>query len=256
MLQEFEWNTLNNILIELYTIKNIKSLSFKIMKILKMLIPYSKGYFIILDDNKNIIKENSYFIGFSENVIDKYINTYYEKDYIKYLYDFSFETNAYKDTNILENNIRKNTDFYINFLKPENIIYGCGIMIIRDNKIIGILNFFRNENLGDFTEKEIYILNILKKHIENMLYNIIKINQILINTDKSIDEFSNKFGLTSREKDILKLIKNGYSNEKISNELSISLSTVKKHIYNLYNKTFVSSRSQLISLFMNEIELK
>ncbi len=89
-----------------------------------------------------------------------------------------------------------------------------------------------------------------------MLYNIIKINQILINTDKSIDEFSNKFGLTSREKDILKLIKNGYSNEKISNELSISLSTVKKHIYNLYNKTFVSSRSQLISLFMNEIELK
>ena len=162
MLQEFEWNTLNNILIELYTIKNINSLSFKIMKILKMLIPYSKGYFIILDDNKNIIKENSYFIGFSENVIDKYINTYYEKDYIKYLYDFSFETNAYKDTNILENNIRKNTDFYINFLKPENIIYGCGIMIIRDNKIIGILNFFRNENLGDFTEKEIYILNILK----------------------------------------------------------------------------------------------
>ena len=34
----------------------------------------SKGWFIILDDDRKIRKEQSYFIGFDTDVKDKYIN--------------------------------------------------------------------------------------------------------------------------------------------------------------------------------------
>ena len=255
MLQETEWNTINNILLELYTIDNIDLISQKIMRVIRMLIPYTKGYFVLLDDDQDIIKNKSYFIGFDSQSEKNYIDIYYKEDYIKYLYDFASETNVYKDTNILDNNIRKNTSFYVNFLKPEDIVYGCGIMIIRNGRITGIFNLFRNKKSGDFNEKELYILNILKNHLENMIYNVTQLSRANIAVGKNIDKFAVKFNLTSREAEVLNFINKGFSNQEIADELVISLSTVKKHIYNLYNKTSVSSRGQLISLFL-ELELK
>ena len=74
MLTENEWNTINNMLLELYTIDELDVFTSKIMKMIRMLIPYTKGWFIILDDDRKIRKEQSYFIGFDTDVKDKYIN--------------------------------------------------------------------------------------------------------------------------------------------------------------------------------------
>lgn len=116
MLNEIEWNKISNILLELYTIDNIDLLSQKSMKVLHMLIPYSKGYFILLDDDQNINKDKSHFVGMDSKKINEYIEIYYDKDYLKYLYECSSETVVYKDTNILEDKVRKQTDIYQNFL--------------------------------------------------------------------------------------------------------------------------------------------
>lgn len=250
MLGENEWNTINNILLELYTINDINSLAKKIMKIIRMLIPYKKGWLLLFDDDEKIIEDKSYFTGFEENSQKAYIEKYYKEDYIKYLYDFASETNVYRDTNILESEIRKNTTFYRNFLEPEDIVYGCGIMAMRNGNIIAFFNLFRNEKSGDFTDKELYILNILKKHFENMVHNVTQISRANVSVEKNIELFAEKYDLTSREKEILHLINKGESNQEIADTLFISLSTVKKHIYNLYSKTDVSSRGQLVSLFL------
>lgn len=252
MLKESEWNTINNILLELYTIDDIEKLSQKVMKIIRMLIPYTKGCFIMLDDDQNIIEKKSYFIGFNDESQRAYINKYYEDDYVKYLFDIASETSVYKDTNILNNNIRKTTNFYINFLKPEDIVFGCCILIIKNGRIIGVFNFFRNEQAKDFTDKELYILNVIKKHLENMIYNVTRISRANISVNKSLDIFADDFNLTKREKEILSLINKGYSNQEIADSLIISLSTVKKHVYNLFSKTDVTNRSQLIALFLEE----
>ncbi len=53
-----------------------------------------------------------------------------------------------------------------------------------------------------------------------------------------------KEALTKREKQILDLIASGASNKEISQDLSIGLSTVKSHIYNLYKKIDVTNRFQ------------
>ena len=74
MLTENEWNTINNMLLELYTSDELDVFTSKILKMIRMLIPYTKGWFIILDDDRKIRKEQSYFIGFDTDVKDKYIN--------------------------------------------------------------------------------------------------------------------------------------------------------------------------------------
>ena len=42
----------------------------------------------------------------------------------------------------------------------------------------------------------------------------------------------------------------GLSNQEICQTLVVSLSTIKKHIYNLFSKTKVNSRTQLLHLLM------
>ena len=250
MLTENEWNTINNMLLELYTIDELDVFTSKIMKMIRMLIPYTKGWFIISDDDRKIRKEQSYFIGLDTDVKDKYTDVFYNEDYIQYLYDFVSETSVYKDTSILESDVREKTDFYIKFLKPEDIIFGCGIILIKNSRIIGMFNLFRNEKSGDFNEKELYVLNLLKNHIANMLHNVMRLDRASITVNKSLNNFAKTYGLTARESEILSLINKGLSNQEISDKVVISVSTVKKHIYNIYNKTGVSSRGQLISLFL------
>lgn len=247
MLDEREWNIINNILLEIYTIDNITSLMQKLFLVLRMLIPYTKGYMVLLDDNRNIMREKSYFEGMEERGIDDYINKYYDSDYLKFAYEINHETMVYRDSDILNDNLRVKTDFFREFLKNEDIPYGCGILIINNNRILGVFNLFRNETLGDFKEKDIYILNVLKGHIANIIYNLCSKKAEVKDFDR-FDYVKNKYELTKRECEILKLISKGLLNNEIGDTLSISLSTVKKHIYNLFNKMGVNSRTQLVNL--------
>lgn len=52
--------------------------------------------------------------------------------------------------------------------------------------------------------------------------------------------------ITKQEKKIVLLIVQGKSNKEIASELSISTSTVKTHINNIFKKIGISSRSELL----------
>lgn len=53
-------------------------------------------------------------------------------------------------------------------------------------------------------------------------------------------------GLTKREQEIVQLIRQGKSNGEIASELFISETTVKKHVSNIFEKTGVKRREELI----------
>ncbi len=52
--------------------------------------------------------------------------------------------------------------------------------------------------------------------------------------------------LSSREVEIISLIRQGLSNKEVSEKLFISTDTIKYHIKNIYRKLQISSRSELI----------
>jgi LuxR family maltose regulon positive regulatory protein len=52
--------------------------------------------------------------------------------------------------------------------------------------------------------------------------------------------------LSRRELEVLRLLATGLSNKSIANTLSISVTTVKKHLQNIYGKLNVHSRTQAV----------
>ncbi len=72
-----------------------------------------------------------------------------------------------------------------------------------------------------------------------------------INKD-SLQEFYKWHKITNREKEIISLIIKGYDNKKIGKTLYISSRTVKAHIYNIYQKSDVKNRIELINKIKNK----
>jgi len=54
------------------------------------------------------------------------------------------------------------------------------------------------------------------------------------------------FGISPRERDVLELMVEGFSNQEIADRLFVSLNTVKTHVSNLYQKLEVQRRAQAI----------
>lgn len=63
-----------------------------------------------------------------------------------------------------------------------------------------------------------------------------------------LDTIFNKYRISKREQEILKLIVDGKSNEEIVEILFISYHTVKNHIYNIYRKLGINTRYELIHM--------
>lgn len=67
--------------------------------------------------------------------------------------------------------------------------------------------------------------------------------------DSDVDRFAQQIGLSPREREVLPLLLENQSMQQISENLFISLGTVKYHTHNVYQKAGVSDRTQLIMKF-------
>ena len=70
-----------------------------------------------------------------------------------------------------------------------------------------------------------------------------------------VDQISTDHNLTKREREILELLLEGRSINKMAQELYISESTVQKHIYSVYKKLKIHNRMQLMN-FAQRYRLK
>ena len=70
------------------------------------------------------------------------------------------------------------------------------------------------------------------------------------NGEPTLEDYG-KYHITEREFDVIKLIRKGMTNKEIGYELGISVNTVNNHIANIFQKTGVRSRIDLLNV-LNE----
>ena len=81
-------------------------------------------------------------------------------------------------------------------------------------------------------------------------------SRVPVMQDEDLAGFYERFELSKREREIVRLMLTGKSNKEIAGELFVSTHTVKNHVYNIYQKLHVSSRLHFIRIVQDHIQGK
>ncbi len=134
---------------------------------------------------------------------------------------------------------------------PSDCYWAC-VNVPHNKKIAE--NTISNGGHGVFYEDD--SLDTLKKGITAILNGELWFSRNIIsaslssfvdkNNINASQKAADKIGLTKREKEILKLIALGKTNDEVADKLNISTLTVKTHVSNIYRKINVPNRIQAI----------
>lgn len=304
MLDEKDWNKINNILLELYSVRGAAALSRAILCGVGGAVPFSRGFFALFDSDGKPCLDSSAFSGFCKDsaaaVLEGFRfsgfqagkNSFFEaesseRNFLKYsgnlkdliqpfFLDFSDSDfgSSCPDSGVSLNSsygfcgFKSDSEFASfqerirgavlcgkkssSFSSDENEKNGktrfcAAVPVFSGEKLAGFLFLCRAENLPDFSAKEKYILEIFRKHISNMARSAIESTNPEFPVARCFENAVSDFALSHREAEILRLIADGKSNAEICDGLCVSISTVKKHVYNIFNKAGVNSRTQLLN---------
>ncbi len=142
----------------------------------------------------------------------------------------------------------KNTEFYNDFGKQKHVDFSAGLQFhYPGGSLMGIL-FLTRAGPHGFSSLDMRVLDLLQPHIENLLFLVtrIELSEALIQNSAHIN--ISLSSLTQREKQIILLICKGMHTKAISSFLMIQPSTVYRHISNIFEKTGVCSREELLAL--------
>ncbi|AUH02091.1 helix-turn-helix transcriptional regulator [Pectobacteriaceae bacterium CE70] len=128
-------------------------------------------------------------------------------------------------------------DYYQGFMRPNAIRDITEVFIRRQGRIVAGFSLLRDSLFTDMELGRLQdILPLIQLAAEN-LYS---------------QELPLQLPLTEKERQIVGMLRDGASNKRIALSLGISLSTVKTHMRNIFAKTSVANRTELVTtLYMH-----
>ena len=236
-----DWLMFNNIVYKIHTTRDNNKMRSDFLEELHMLIEFDAADFYLArpDGGVGLCSPVKY------NCSGVCAGKFDELDYSRGIL-YSGNCMAYRETDIISDEIRVGTEYYNKLYRPNGWHYSAQIILAHEKKFVGVVSLYRKKERENFTHEEIMVLDMLKDHLAFRLYNENE-NAPQVNTDNAVTSFSDVYSLTRREETVLKLILEGKSNKEISDELVISVHTLKKHIMNIYRKAEVNSRGQLMN---------
>ena len=225
-----DWQKINEIILRMNSENDIlKALNTFLLDI-ERLVPYEKACIYFYDLSASDIVKDYLGQGFSEKELIDYERYYCNIDDVVEKMMPNKEV-VIKSTEAFDINQRKETEYFIDYVTPANtkISLDTNFRWNLENRgfCIGSLDLFRNEKDIDFTEREMEICRVFQPHIELRASNYAFL----------FENITHKFALTNAEQDIASMILKGYSNEQIAEEKCITISTVKKHVSKILEKS-------------------
>lgn len=252
MVTKQDWFSINNIILTMSsTVDDIEMMQ-NVLSAIRVLVPFDVGLYLSEEaTNEDITVNTSVIVGADKEFVSEYCQYATSSDYALPLMNMH-NSIAYKDTDLLDEAKRKNTDFYKKFLQKYKVPYVGGIICVLNGKLLGEITLFRSEKLGDFTDQELDVLNTLKPHFNNRLYYKLSVRESTALPSKLIFKKCKDSKLTQKEMEVVDLLIAGNGYDDISESLFISINTVKKHTSNIFKKLDVSNRMELIKYFVND----
>jgi len=198
---------------------------------------YQKSIFWVANKHGDLI--DPILNNIEEKVISEYLEFFQPLDVlIPNNLPVRTDTHVVKIEDVMPLSSFGETDFSKEFFRKHQYIDEMGIYIFNKSQIVGVIGLIRKEGEDRFREQDRNRLRFLVKSIESSF----NASEAFFHDNRKEKKEEQ---LTIRERELVKLVKQGFSNKEIGDTLFISVNTVKKHLQNLYQKMNVANRTEL-----------
>lgn len=247
MIEKNSVMLLNEITYRIYTIKDFDEMRKSVLEFLQYLVPSTLSTFYLASLDGSYKLERPIGLGVEDTRLQVYLDQYYDLDYTRWTFAAP-NSSVYRETDLFHDDTRTKTPYYKGLFEPENIHYSAIITLIYKRVFLGVIDLYRPKEHGDFTDEEMFFLDMLKDHLNFRLYQSLKGGgeQEKVYPEKEV--LIERYHLTPRELEIIYLLLDGVSKSHICDRLYISPNTLKKHTLNIYKKLGIKSWRELFQL--------
>ncbi|KJS16468.1 MAG: hypothetical protein VR69_08895 [Peptococcaceae bacterium BRH_c4b] len=224
------------------------------LEMLRKLIWFDHGNFFLNDPMTGLVQGNPVLLDTPRESLEPYQRYYFHIDEVHQSYSASGRLVA-RSTDLLAYEIwTKQSEYYNDFLRTYSTHYLLGFDLKEGQAVFGGLCLHRHKSTGDFSPEDVYLLQLVYPHLLNRLqwHHALEASRRKLwmpqTQQAHIASASPFVPLTTRERDIVKLVISGAANLEIAARLDISVNTVKMHLQNVFNKLGIKRRSQLLAL--------
>jgi DNA-binding CsgD family transcriptional regulator len=251
LLETNDWVFINNVTFQIHAINDVIQMQKSVLESLKHMVPCDKASFYLTERQGKHVFRCPVGINISDDELQEYIDEYEEIDYLKYI-ALSAKSGVYRHTDFFTDAAREETEYYKILFTPKGIHYGVLLTVVFNDIYLGAVSLYRSKSDMDFSDRELFILGLLKEHLGLRLYQEFLKESSGSGMNKlglSVSQFTEHYRLTPREAEIVNLLYKGLTNDEICSKLFICMNTLKRHNLNIYKKLGIKSRLQLFRLF-------
>jgi DNA-binding CsgD family transcriptional regulator len=249
---ESEWIFLNDLSLKIHSIEPLDAMRVALLDLLQMLIPTEKSTFYLADDSQKHLMRDPVSLGFEEQLelLGRYLDEFEDIDPMRWVFATA-QNQALRQTDLFPEDLRVRLPFYDTRYKEANIHYAAILSLSHSGVFVGAVSLYRSREGGDFSDREMAFLEILKNHLSFRLYREMPLYAQEARRKaiaSRLADLKNSFNLTAREFEILLKLVRGEPIEKISRDLFITVSTLKKHTTKIFKKMGVKNRLGLFNI--------
>jgi DNA-binding CsgD family transcriptional regulator len=241
-LETNDWLVMNSIIYKIYTTGDFDAMRTQFLEQIKTVIDFDSADFYLASSNEKENLERPVFLNCDEDLSDIYENMDYSRGIM-----FSGRSMVYRETDIISDEKRVQTEYYQRVYKPNNWHYALQMIFGRNKHFLGVVTLYRTIGKEDFTYEDVFLMDMLKDHMAYRLSQD-RNNQMTSQEKLTLTQAVKTYDLTKREQTILQLLLQGMENTEICDRLSITVNTLKKHILNIYRKLGIRNRVQMFKL--------
>jgi len=160
-------------------------------------------------------------------------------------------SSVFRQSDIIPPGKWEKTRVYRDVWLPKGMFWGLFISLVHKDVPLAVIGIQREKDMGDFSERDVYVLNTLKDPLERKFFTLLEDRRLTgtAGADRIL-KTSASFNLTKRETEIVSLVCAGKGSDEMCEVLYITHATLSKHLSNIYTKTKVKNRTQLFALFL------